>query len=62
MILLPLLLLVAPAQTSTAVMSVRAQVTQTCVVTALKVTCVGAQDRPEQRRIIRNGPVTVVEF
>jgi hypothetical protein len=62
MILLPLLLLVAPVQTSTAVMSIRAQVTQTCAITAANVTCRGAQDRPEHRRIIRNGPVTTVEF
>lgn len=62
MILLPLLLLVVPAQTSTVVMSVRAQVTQTCVVTAEKVTCSGARDRPEERRIIRSGPVTTIEF
>ncbi|KQY84736.1 hypothetical protein [Brevundimonas sp. Root1423] len=62
MLLLPLLLLVTPVQTSTAVMAVRAQVTQTCVVTAEKVTCRGARDRPEQRRVIRGGLVTVVEF
>ncbi|RZJ00558.1 MAG: hypothetical protein EON90_07105 [Brevundimonas sp.] len=62
MIFLPLLLLVAPAQTSTVVMTVRAQVIQTCVVTTANVTCSGARDRPEERRIIRSGAVTVVEF
>ncbi|WP_332659408.1 hypothetical protein [Brevundimonas sp.] len=62
MILLPLLLLVVPPQTSTAVMSVRAQVIQTCTVTPASVTCRGARDRPEERRIIRSGSVAVVEF
>lgn len=62
MILLSLLLLATPPQTSTAVMAVRAQVAQTCLVTPANVTCGGARDRPGQRRIIRNGPVTVVEF
>jgi hypothetical protein len=62
MLLLSLLLVVSPPQTSTTVMAVRAQVAQTCVVTPTNVTCRGAQDRPEERRIIRSGSLTTVEF
>ncbi|GAA0644211.1 hypothetical protein [Brevundimonas lenta] len=66
MILLPLLLLTAtPAagQTSTAVMMVRAQVIQTCVLSnRTGARCHGARDRPVARRIIRSGAVTIFEF
>lgn len=54
MIFLSLLLALTPPQTSTTVVAVRAQVTQTCLVTTTRVTCRGAQDRPGQVPIIRD--------
>jgi hypothetical protein len=51
MIFISLLLALTPPQTSTSVVTVRAQVAQTCVVTTTRVTCRGAQDRPGQVRI-----------
>lgn len=65
MILASLVLLATaapPPQTATTVFAVRAQVAQTCRLTALGADCWGARDRPEERRIIRSGRITVFEF
>lgn len=51
-----------PPQTATTVFAVRAHVEQTCRLSQAGARCWGAQDRPAERRIIRNGAVTVFEF
>lgn len=51
MIFISLLLALTLPQTSTSVVTVRAQVAQTCLVTTTRVTCRGALDRPGQVRI-----------
>lgn len=56
MILISLLLVLSPPQTSTTVVAVRAEVAQTCLVTATRVACWGARDRPGQVRITRGAP------
>jgi hypothetical protein len=53
LIFISLLLTLTPPQTTSTPMSVRAQVSQTCAVTATRVTCRGALDRPGHVRITR---------
>lgn len=72
MVLVPLILLLAAApdsgqpsgQTRTAVIAVRAQVVQTCIVSTATAAarCRGALDRPARSRVVRDGRRVIVTF